>query len=205
MNWIHFLLEADAAVFRWINSGASNAIFDAILPYCREKWFWAPFYLFLLAFLGLNFKQKSLAIIVGILLAAGLADYTSSTLIKKNLRRLRPCNEVALAASIHVRVSCGSGYSFTSSHAANHFAVAVFLIGVLGPAARWIRPALLSWASLIAFSQVYVGVHYPGDVLCGALLGAAIGWWVLLTLRRWRLIPAIGAADGAKKEQVETP
>ncbi|MBK8556199.1 MAG: phosphatase PAP2 family protein [Lewinellaceae bacterium] len=90
------------------------------------------------------------------------------------------------------RVSCGGGYSFTSSHAANHFAVAVFLAAVFGGLSRWLRPGLLLWAAVISFAQVYVGVHYPGDVLAGALLGAIIGWGIYRIGERLGKYPFIG-------------
>lgn len=183
---LELIQQFDIKAFKCINSGLSNQFFDAILPWCREKWFWMPAYWFLAAFSLLNFGKKGWVIILGIVLSAGLADYTSSSIIKKNVQRLRPCNDIERVETITLRAPCGSGYSFTSSHAANHFAVAVFLIGFLGDLARWIKPVALSWAALIAFSQVYVGVHYPADVTMGGLLGAFIGWLVVKTLGRWK-------------------
>ena len=177
---MHILLSWDATLFHFINTGLSNPVFDALLPFCREKWLWAPVYLFLGAFFLVNFGKKGWIYILTMVLAVGLADFTSSSLLKKNVRRIRPCNDPAMV--VQERVSCGSGYSFTSSHAANHFAVAVFVIGILGDQRRWIRPVALVWAGLIAFSQVYVGVHYPLDVIVGALLGSVIGWWMKKTL-----------------------
>ncbi len=166
----------------------SNSLFDVVLPLLREKWFWAPLYLFVAAFSWLNFgKKKALLVVLGLVGCVGLADFTSSSLIKKNVQRLRPCNDPAMIEEVALRVSCGAGYSFTSSHAANHFAAAVFLIGVFGGLARWLRPAALSWAAAVALSQVYVGVHYPLDVLGGALLGATIGWAGALAFKRFRL------------------
>ena len=177
----------DAFIFQGINSGLGNPVFDALLPWCREKWFWMPLYVFIVAFSVLNFGRRGWIIVLGLVLAAGLADFTSSTLIKKNVQRLRPCNNPEMVQTLELRAPCGSGYSFTSSHAANHFAAAVFLIGVFGGVFRWLRPVALVWAGIIAFSQVYVGVHYPGDVLIGALLGSAIGWWTWTTWQRWLL------------------
>lgn len=177
---MQLLLSWDATFFHFINTGLSNPVFDAVLPFCREKWLWAPVYLFLAFFFPLNFGAKGWIFIAAMAVAVGLADFTSSALVKKNVRRIRPCNNPEMV--VQARVPCGSGYSFTSSHAANHFAVAVFIICLLGAERRWIRPAVLSWAGLIAFSQVYVGVHYPLDVICGGLLGAAIGWWTIKTL-----------------------
>src|SRR5690606_19825850 len=91
------------------------------------------------------------------------------------VERLRPCNDIELREDIIVRVRCGSGYSFTSSHATNHFAMAVMLTFLFYR--RWKHVLWLSlfWAAAISFSQIYVGVHYPGDILVGALLGSTIG------------------------------
>lgn len=184
MSWLQTLQDSDRALFQAVNSGMGNALFDTVLPLFREKWFWAPLYLFVGAFCWLNFGKKGWVIVLGLVAAVGLADFTSSTLIKKNVQRIRPCNDPAMVDKIQLRTHCGAGYSFTSSHAANHFAAAVFLISVFGNFSRWVRPAALSWAAVIAFSQVYVGVHYPGDVVCGALLGSAIGWWVFVTIKK---------------------
>lgn len=193
MTILHTLLAWDTDLFRFINGSLSNGLFDALLPLCREKWFWAPLYLFIGAFTLLNFPKRGWVILFGLVLVVVLSDGISSELVKKNIRRLRPCNDPTLAATVRLRTHCGSGYSFTSSHAANHFAVAVFLIGVFGRLHRRLRPAVLFWAGLIAFSQVYVGVHYPGDVLGGALLGMLIGWWVAWLVRRWVVLPSTGA------------
>ena len=171
---LHALLSADAALFHFINTTLGNPVFDALLPLFRERLFWSPLYLFLVAFFPLNFGRKGRTIVLLTCLAVGMADFTSSTLIKKNVQRIRPCNDPEMV--VQERVSCGGGFSFPSSHAANHFAVAVLVAGLLGGTARrWVRPAALAWAGAIAFSQVYVGVHYPVDVTCGALLGILIG------------------------------
>lgn len=188
MSWLQTLQLWDAGAFRFINGSMSNPVLDAVLPFFREKWFWAPLYLFVVAFVCFNYSRKGWVIIIGLVAAVGLADFTSSTLIKKNIQRLRPCNDPVLVEQVTLRAPCGSGYSFTSSHAANHFAAAVFIIGVFGRLARWVRPAALGWAAVIAVSQVYVGVHYPGDIIFGAMLGMAIGWWVVLTMRKLKII-----------------
>ena len=186
MSWWESL---DIAVFYWINTGWSNPVFDVLLPLFREKLLWAPFYLFILAFVLQNCPySKALPVLLGLVLTVGLSDFTSSTIVKKNVQRVRPCNDPEMQAMAIQRISCGSGYSFTSSHAANHFAVAMYLGLLFGRLGSWVRPALMSWASLIALSQVYVGVHYPGDILCGALLGLIIGWGVfsLGKITGWR-------------------
>jgi membrane-associated phospholipid phosphatase len=174
------ILNFDAFLFDAINQGMSNAFFDKVLPFFREKLFWAPFYLFIISYIWLNFStKKAIILLLGIVLSVAVADFTSSNLIKKNVQRIRPCNDVIFSQHIIQRVPCGSGFSFTSSHACNHFAVAVFLIGIFGKEWRWIKPALLIWAFLIAFAQVYVGVHYPLDVIVGGIIGSLIGLSIL--------------------------
>ncbi len=176
----------DANLFEFINGTLSNSVFDALLPWCREKWFWAPVYLFVVAFIFMNEGKRAWWLILGLIITVALADTISSKVIKKQVQRLRPCQDIEMQGRFISRVSCGSGYSFTSSHATNHFAVATFLVGLLGYRRRWVRPVAFAWASLIAFSQVYVGVHYPLDVICGALVGVGCGW---LVWRAWERKP----------------
>jgi undecaprenyl-diphosphatase len=178
MNILQPILEGDQCLFRLINGGMSNPIFDVLLPLFRERLFWVPFYLFIVSFTLLNTGNKKWVILLGLVVTVGLTDATSSRVIKKNVQRIRPCNATELMQDIRLRVPCGGGYSFTSSHAANHFAVAVFLIVIFGLSGQWQQKAMLVWAGTIAFSQVYVGVHYPLDVFMGALLGSIIGWSV---------------------------
>jgi undecaprenyl-diphosphatase len=185
MEFVHQLIAADKWLFECVNQGWSNPVFDAVLPLFREKLFWAPFYLFVVSFAWINRGKKGLILIAGLVVAVGLADFTSSSLIKKNVQRLRPCNDPEMQATMQRRVPCGGGYSFTSSHAANHFAAAVFLIGAFGLSGHWQQKVLWAWAGSIALAQVYVGVHYPLDVTCGALLGVGIGWLVVRMFRRW--------------------
>ncbi len=183
MNWLQSI---DFALFHWINTGLSNPLFDVVLPLCRDKFFWAPFYVFIVAFIFENFGiRKGGVILIWLALAIGLSDFTSSELIKKNVQRVRPCNDIRFSNQVIARVPCGSGYSFTSSHAANHFAVAVYLCTLFGFAVRWVTPVLLLWAGVVSISQVYVGVHFPLDVLSGGVLGATIGFGVGTTIRHF--------------------
>jgi undecaprenyl-diphosphatase len=104
------------------------------------------------------------------------SDTGSVQLFKNTVLRLRPCYEPALADLVRlVPGGCGGRYGFISSHAANHFAIAAFMTGVLQRRPRWAGAALLAWAALIAASRVYLGVHYPGDVLAGGLYGLVVG------------------------------
>jgi undecaprenyl-diphosphatase len=173
MMWLQTLVEWDKWLFHLVNTGLSNPIFDAILPWMREKWFWAPAYLFVLTFGLLNIRKRVIWFVLGWVLVVVAADGVSSKLIKPAVQRVRPCNDTEM--QVVQRVPCGSGYSFTSSHACNHFAVAVYLLFVFAGVGPWVRPTLLTWAAVISFSQVYVGVHYPVDILVGAIIGSVIG------------------------------
>ena len=112
-----------------------------------------------------------------VLVTFAMGDLIASRLIKPFIARIRPCNDFSLANEIINRVPCGSGYSFPSAHATNHFAIAVFLICLFYPKWKPILPLGLFWAFLISFAQIYVGVHYPIDTIFGALLGTSIGFF----------------------------
>ena len=129
-----------------------------------------------------TFSKKSWWIIGGLLVTVGLADGISSHLVKNQFQRIRPCNQTGFKETAHLLVPCGSGYSFTSSHATNHFAIAFFLMLTIGRRWKWIRFPLFLWACSIAFAQVYVGVHYPLDVLAGGILGTFISFVIVYLL-----------------------
>lgn len=173
------LNSIDQKIFFFINNDLSNPFFDWLMPLLRNQYFWAPLYAFLIVFFIKEYKIKGLYLILFLLLAFGIADFTSASIIKQHFQRLRPCNDPALLGLVKLRIArCGSGFSFVSSHAANHFAISLFLIGTFYQRWKWVLPAALAWATIICFAQVYVGVHYPFDVTCGGLLGALIGWGV---------------------------
>jgi len=172
----------DERLFLLINDGMSNGFFDALSVFWRNKYFWFPLYIFLLFFLIYNYKGKSIWLIFIILGVASLADIVSSHIFKEFFERIRPCNDVNFMQQVNLRVGCGSAFSFTSSHAANHTAVGVIAGLVLHrhKIALWIG---LLWGLSISITQVYVGVHYPTDVICGALLGAGIAFIIYKLLK----------------------
>ena len=154
-----------------INQGLSSDILDLILIPVRHKLFWIPVYVFILSFVIMNYADRRWMILAGILLCIIISDQTSSNLIKNSVKRQRPCHVEHLNSL--EKVPCSHGYSFTSSHATNHFAISAFLFLLFG---AWkFRMIFFLWAALIAFAQVYVGVHYPLDVLAGSVLGILIG------------------------------
>lgn len=129
-------------------------------------------------------KLKSWLIIIGAIVVVGISDYSSSSIIKPIFKRDRPCRDPKLEGHVRSLVNCGAAYSFPSSHAANHFALAGFLSITFFRRFRSIKIILYFWAFLIAFSQVYVGVHFPLDVTAGALWGLLISVIIFTIMKR---------------------
>lgn len=169
------LLHFDARLFFHINGQWHNAFLDAVLPFVRNQYFWAPFYLFLLVFMPLNFQRRGFYWILFFLIGFACTDYISSSIIKPLVARPRPCNDPFVAHFTRLLVDCGSGKSFPSSHAANHFGMAAFMYFTLRKdLGKWCWVFFI-WAFLIAYAQLYVGVHYPLDIVVGTLLGLLVG------------------------------
>lgn len=178
------VLIFDEALLILINDDWSNSFFDIIMPWIRNKWLWMPLYVFLIAYIGFNFStRKTYWALFFALMTICLSDVISSKVLKPIVKRERPCQTLELQKDINVRVNCGHGYSFTSSHATNHFALAFYLIFLFG-LRKYKRLGLLFWAGIICYAQIYVGVHYPLDCLIGALLGwlIALGTYTLVKL-----------------------
>lgn len=171
------LIDFDKWLFVKINKDSANYFFDQFMPFLRQSTIWIPFYLFMAVFIIINFPKKALTWLLYISGTVAATDMISSHVFKPWIGRLRPCNDMDMASNIHFLANyCGQNGSFTSSHAANHFGMATFLFitlqAVLG---KWCFLFLL-WATAICYSQIYVGVHFPLDVVGGALLGILAGW-----------------------------
>ena len=162
---LELLNGLDVAIFYFINDDMKNIFLDWVMPILTEKKNWFPLFGILYVMLlwkgGKKGRTAALLIIAVIL----LSDQLSSSFFKPMFQRLRPC--VALE-NVNMLIGLKTSYSFPSSHATNSFATAVFF-SYYYPAGKW---TYLIFAVLIAFSRVYVGVHYPFDVLIGAALGS---------------------------------
>jgi undecaprenyl-diphosphatase len=167
------MISLDTQLFHLVNHGLANPFFDLLMPAITNVSNFYPIYVLLLGLLAWRGGAKGRWCVLLMLLAVAVADPISSRIIKESVGRLRPC---ATLADVRLLVPCGAGKSFPSSHAVNNFAAAV-VAGHFYPRARIF---LLIYAALVAFSRVYVGVHYPGDVLGGAAIGSIIGLLVLL-------------------------
>ncbi|MFN8309067.1 MAG: phosphatase PAP2 family protein [Chitinophagales bacterium] len=164
MTWI----ELDHSLYFLVNHMLANPVLDWLAPLIRNKNTWIPFYVVACIFLYKRNKKEALQLVLLTVVAVVFTDVISNNL-KHAFHRLRPC---AVGEGRLLLKQCSNSFSFTSNHAANHFAIAVMV-------SLWFRQtaltfALLVWAAVIAFSQVYVGLHYPADVTAGAALGVLV-------------------------------
>jgi undecaprenyl-diphosphatase len=180
------LQQWDTDLFLALNHRLVNPLFDTVLPYFRDSIFWAPLYLFLLAFVFLNYGRKGIWWSVAFLTTVAICDLTGTYGFKETVQRIRPCNEPTLMGQVRLVIhACPGGYSFLSNHAANHFGLATFMVCTFRSIFKaWIYLAYL-WAFFIAFAQVYVGVHYPSDILGGVLLGIGSGYLTATLYRKY--------------------
>lgn len=179
------LANWDKAVFHKINTEWTNAFFDHNLPWWRESTTWYPLYLFLFLFIMINFGWRAWPWILFLIINVTITDQLSSSVIKYWVARPRPCRDEEMVGYVRMLLHhCSGGYSFPSSHATNHFGAAIFLFFTLRQyLGKW-SYLFLFWAGSVSYAQVYVGVHYPLDVLGGALTGSIIGYVLALIFNK---------------------
>jgi undecaprenyl-diphosphatase len=185
MSLLEQLVALDRSAFLAIN-GLHAPWADLIMVGISEMLTWVPLYLFFLFLIQRLHGWRGLAWTLPVIALMILcSDKGSVLLFKETVQRLRPCHEPALSGLVHVvNEHCGGRFGFVSSHASNHFAIAAFMIGVLRGTSRLAMPLLLFWAASVAYSRIYLGVHYPGDVLVGAIYGLTVGSIFVAILRR---------------------
>lgn len=176
-GFLQKIKQFDHILFSKINGEWHNSFLDGLFPFTRETFFWLPFYFFLLLFITINFKIKGWLWVMFFAATIIFSDFVSSVIIKENIMRLRPCNDPMLADKIRFLVKyCPGSSSFTSSHACNHFAAAMFIFTTLKIILGKWRWLIFLWAIIPSYAQVYVGVHFPADIIGGAAAGILIGY-----------------------------
>lgn len=189
---VEWLDQLDKSLFLFLN-GINSPFWDVVMFNISKKFIWIPFYALLLALLIKEYKWKSLLLLVMVALTITLSDQSSVHLFKNVFERLRPCHQPELMGMVHtVNGKCGGQFGFVSSHSTNSFALAGFFFMLLRTKLPFISWFLVAWAAIVAYSRVYLGVHFPGDILVGAILGFGLGLAMgkmaqaLLMLKFWK-------------------
>ena len=181
-----FLIDLDRRLLLWANEHHTPAL-DALMTFASNRLVWFPAYAGLLLWLGWHFRARAWRLVPLLVLAVALADSITSRLFKPLFGRLRPCHEPSLDGQLYLPDGCGGQFGFLSSHAANSVALAVFLALVLptGGRFRLFKLTVALWAALLSYSRIYLGAHYPTDVLGGALVGGLLAAATATLFRRW--------------------
>lgn len=176
MLWMGLMIETlrntDTALFLFLN-GKHNAFFDMLMWWVSYKYTWIPLYALLLVLVWKKVKIKTPLVLLSIALLILISDQISVHFFKNFFERYRPCHNLLIKDKVHLVDGCGGMYGFVSSHAANTFALAVFLSLLFKN--NWFTVFLLFGAGLTSYSRIYLGVHYPLDILFGAILGCVAG------------------------------
>jgi len=175
MSFFQQVLHLDYQLMLLLNRKMIHPVLDQLSLFLRESIFHVPLYLFIILYSFQVFGKKAIWWVLGAISLVAFCDLISSHVIKNYFDRPRPCRDSFMSGQIRFLARyCGANGSFTSSHAVNHFAFATYVASTMKAMSKWFN-LLFVWAFAIAYSQVYVGVHYPSDVLAGAFLGIVFG------------------------------
>jgi undecaprenyl-diphosphatase len=186
-NVLEILDSIDRSLFIFLN-GIHHPFFDFIMFWASDRFIWIPFYAFLIFLIIKKFGIQSVPILFAVGLVVIISDQVTSGIMKPLFERFRPCHNPELAEYVHLVGRCGGRYGFASSHAANTFGAAMFLWFVFNGTSSfaWV---LFVWAGIVSYSRIYLGVHYPGDIFAGSLIGILAAMMVyyllLLYMKKW--------------------
>ena len=181
------LIHADQELFLWLN-GQHTEFWDTVMAAVTYKYTWVPLYLLMVYSLYARFGLKAVGYFLCILVVVILADKIASGVFKPYFMRPRPCHDPVIGSLVYNLVGCGGTYGFVSSHAATGFGVAVSYNLLANSRIKW-APLFYIWAFIYSYSRIYVGVHYPLDILVGGLVGLLSAFLVVAIYRRsvWNL------------------
>ena len=188
---VAILSGIDHTIFLVVNRTLQNPVFDLLMPALSDKWIGFLIVAVVVPWLPIRYGRRAWPAIALAVLAVALSDLGAGV-IKHAVQRIRPCHVIS---EVHLLAGCTHSFAMPSNHASNMFALAT-VTGTMLPRWRWV---VLSLAGSVAYSRVYLGVHYPTDVLVGAVWGAVLGWGLTVAARR--VLPATWAAGRALESQ----
>lgn len=171
---IEFLKKIDADLLITLNN-FHHPLLDPVMYWFSDKYIWFPLYAFFIGFLLYKFRLRGLHMILALALTVAACDQLTSSFMKPFFARLRPCHDPAIQDYLRMITGCGGKYGFASSHASNAFGFAVLVILLMKNKFSWVW-WLLPWAVLVSYSRVYLGVHYPGDIIAGGIAGSLLAF-----------------------------
>lgn len=181
------LKELDTQLFLYLNHKHSIG-WDVFMEFCTDKKAWIPLYAVIVIVLFRHFKVRVIFVLLAIGLTILCADLFASGFCKPFFERLRPCHDPSLEGLVHILArGCGGKYGFISSHAANTFGLATILVLITRKDFTHVRWLFL-WAAIVSYSRIYIGVHYPGDIIIGGLSG--IIWAYIVYLLYKKIVPS---------------
>ncbi len=171
------ILDWEKHIFIFLNNLGCEP-YDAFWLFLSERFTWIPTYFLLLLIVYHTFGTKTFfRIIIFIFITILISDQLTSTVFRPLIARPRPCHDAEILTQIRLlREGCGGAFGFWSAHASNAFALAVFLGNIFYKKYKYAIYLLLIWASLVAYSRIYIGVHLPFDIIAGAIFGSLIGY-----------------------------
>ena len=183
------LLRFDTELFLFFN-GLHASWADRPVYFISQVWFWIPLYLFVIFFIFKQYRKQAWKVLLVFVLAITLSDQTCN-LLKDSVCRYRPSHTEALAGQIHLVQKpdgnryFGGQYGFPSAHASNSMSLAFLVIFFLSKGKKWVAALAVAWSVMMAYTRLYMGVHYPMDILCGFVIGSCFAVFTTVIYRKW--------------------